>query len=157
MNSSFYLRRQLPWGRGGTAASTGEEDSGLLEVPCPRLHQDLPLRPDSSLQDLNPFQSMPFLYQQTPGNLCHNLATSRMRLWVWFSATSVATGDKDFFQGRCRNFQVIYVVLKLEIQILELIFFFFLKIVIYFNSRLMTLQYCGGFCHTLTWISHGCN
>ena len=32
-------------------------------------------------------------------------------------------------------------------------FFFFL---IYFNWRLITLQYCGGFCHTFTWISHGC-
>ena len=30
-------------------------------------------------------------------------------------------------------------------------FFFF-----YFNYRLINLQYCGGFCHTLTWISHGC-
>ena len=27
---------------------------------------------------------------------------------------------------------------------------------IYFNWRLITLQYCGGFCHTLTWISPGC-
>ena len=27
---------------------------------------------------------------------------------------------------------------------------------IYFNRRLITLQYCGGFCHTLTWLSHGC-
>ena len=26
----------------------------------------------------------------------------------------------------------------------------------YFNWRLTTLQYCSGFCHTLTWISHGC-
>ena len=26
----------------------------------------------------------------------------------------------------------------------------------YFNWRLITLQYCGGFFHTLTWISHGC-
>ena len=26
----------------------------------------------------------------------------------------------------------------------------------YFNWRLITLQYCGGFCHTFTWISHGC-
>ena len=25
---------------------------------------------------------------------------------------------------------------------------------IYFNWRLITLQYCSGFCHTLTWISH---
>ena len=31
----------------------------------------------------------------------------------------------------------------------------FLKKLIYFNSRLVTLQYCGGFCHTLTRISHG--
>ena len=34
----------------------------------------------------------------------------------------------------------------------NLIFFKF----IYFNWRLITLQYCSGFCHTLTWISHGC-
>ena len=27
---------------------------------------------------------------------------------------------------------------------------------IYFNWRLITLQYCGGFCHTFSWISHGC-
>ena len=27
---------------------------------------------------------------------------------------------------------------------------------IYFNWRLITLQYCGFFCHTLTWISHAC-
>ena len=26
----------------------------------------------------------------------------------------------------------------------------------YLNWRLMTLQYCSGFCHKLTWISHGC-
>ena len=26
----------------------------------------------------------------------------------------------------------------------------------YFNLRLITLQYCGGFCHTFTWISHRC-
>ena len=26
---------------------------------------------------------------------------------------------------------------------------------IYFNWRLITLQYCGGFCLTSTWISHG--
>ena len=25
-----------------------------------------------------------------------------------------------------------------------------------FNWRLITLQYCAGFCHTLTWISHEC-
>ena len=37
--------------------------------------------------------------------------------------------------------------------------FFFPKLVfliIYFNWRLITLQYCSGFCHTLSWIIHGC-
>ena len=33
--------------------------------------------------------------------------------------------------------------------------FYFLKF-IYFNWKLITLQYCTGFCNTLTWISHGC-
>ena len=28
------------------------------------------------------------------------------------------------------------------------------KKIIFFNWRLITLQYCSGFCHTLTWISH---
>ena len=32
----------------------------------------------------------------------------------------------------------------------------FLFFLIYFNWRLITLQYCSEFCHTLTWISHGC-
>ena len=32
----------------------------------------------------------------------------------------------------------------------------FYFVFIYFNWRLITLQYCGGFCHTFTWISHGC-
>ena len=29
-------------------------------------------------------------------------------------------------------------------------------VIINFNWKLITLQYCHGFCHTLTWISHGC-
>ena len=32
----------------------------------------------------------------------------------------------------------------------------FKNLFMYFNWKLITLQYCGGFCHTLTWISHGC-
>ena len=42
-----------------------------------------------------------------------------------------------------------------------LFFFFFMKMLYFFFSfificwRLITLQYCSGFCHILTWISHG--
>ena len=32
---------------------------------------------------------------------------------------------------------------------------FFFNLFIYFHWRLITLQYCSVFCHTLTWISHG--
>ena len=32
------------------------------------------------------------------------------------------------------------------------LYFFFL---FFISWRLITLQYCSGFCHTLTWISHG--
>ena len=34
--------------------------------------------------------------------------------------------------------------------------FYFYFFLIYFNWRLITLKYCSGFFHTLTWISHGC-
>ena len=34
-------------------------------------------------------------------------------------------------------------------------FFFFFFPFIFISWRLITLQYCSGFCHTLTWISHG--
>ena len=37
----------------------------------------------------------------------------------------------------------------------ETFLFLFLFFLIYFSWRLITLQYCSGFCHTLIWISHG--
>ena len=42
------------------------------------------------------------------------------------------------------------------------LFFSFMRIFVCFfvcfnfNWRLITLRYCGGFCHTSTWINHGC-
>ena len=39
-------------------------------------------------------------------------------------------------------------------QLLSCIQLFFFPF-IFISWRLITLQYCGGFCHTLTWISHG--
>ena len=35
------------------------------------------------------------------------------------------------------------------------ILFYFIFPFIFISGRLITLQYCSGFCHTLTWISHG--
>ena len=39
-------------------------------------------------------------------------------------------------------------------KVMSLLFFFFFSF-IFISWRLITLQYCSGFCHTLTWISHG--
>ena len=41
-----------------------------------------------------------------------------------------------------------------DINLSSFLFFLFKNLFIYFNWRLITLQHCGGFCHT--WISHGC-
>ena len=41
-------------------------------------------------------------------------------------------------------------------RIIPLFYFYFLNKFIYFNWRLITLQYFSGFCHPLAWISHGC-
>jgi len=34
--------------------------------------------------------------------------------------------------------------------------FFFSNLLIYFNWRIISLQHCGSFCHTSTWITHAC-
>ena len=44
---------------------------------------------------------------------------------------------------------VAYPIQSLAIFFPRLLFFF-----IYFNWRIITLQYCDGFCHTSTWIGH---
>ena len=37
----------------------------------------------------------------------------------------------------------------------SVVFLFFLILFFFISWRLITLQYCSGFCHTLKWISHG--
>ena len=60
------------------------------------------------------------------------------------------------------NFFVSHILLSfgLDVLLIEIIFFPHLHYFIFFSFifiswRLITLQYCSGFCHTLTWISHG--
>ena len=47
-------------------------------------------------------------------------------------------------------------VLNVAVCTYGMVFFILFFKFIYFNWKLITLQYCGGFCYTLTWISHGC-
>ena len=45
---------------------------------------------------------------------------------------------------------LLYFLLLIYLLIKKIFFSF-----IFISWRLITLQYCGGFCHTLTWIGHG--
>ena len=52
--------------------------------------------------------------------------------------TSVLTTWGFFFFSRCWR-----------------VLFYFIFLIFFISWRLITLQYCSDFCHTLTWISHG--
>ena len=59
------------------------------------------------------------------------------------------------------RFLVFYLFSFLVFVLMPCLFHYLLLIIlffklIYFNWWLITLEYCGGFCHILTWISHGC-
>ena len=49
--------------------------------------------------------------------------------------------------------------LKCKLSVVETTVYFFFFSFIFISWRLITSQHCSGFCHTLTWISHGvtCN
>ena len=47
---------------------------------------------------------------------------------------------------------ITYLLMKLIYTLIQQKFFF---PIIFISWRLITLRYCSGFCHTLTWISHG--
>ena len=75
-----------------------------------------------------------------PGPSVHGILQARILEWIAISSP----GDlPNPGLPHCR-------------QILDHLFFFFNFLKISFNWRLITLQYCTGFCHTLTWISRGC-
>ena len=51
--------------------------------------------------------------------------------------------------------KVKYSLYPLSLNLPNSFFYFFFIFLIFISWRLITLQYCSGFCHTLKWISHG--
>ena len=79
---------------------------------------------------------------------------------LWSFLRSSHGGHSTSLWATVREHLVFLLVISRD-SVLQVFFFFFhvqlfLKIFIYFNWRLITLQYCSGFCHTMTRISHGC-
>ena len=62
-------------------------------------------------------------------------------------------GQVQFLMGELRSHRPCGVAKKTKQNCMQNSFF---KKFIYFNWRLITLQYCSCFCHIFTWISHGC-
>ena len=61
-------------------------------------------------------------------------------------------------QSRLRTTDTLYVSYHYPETFRLFIYFYFIYFIylfIFISWRLITLQYCSGFCHTLTWISHG--
>ena len=69
--------------------------------------------------------------------------------------TSILSGNLLFIAWRCHQMSIIRHLKQIyHYLVLTGIKNFCCKLV-YFNWRLITLKYCSGFCHTLTWIRHG--
>ena len=73
------------------------------------------------------------------------------------SSTLYSSQDMEttyvFFNKRMDKEDLIHIFkIKLNYELTNRSFFSF----IFISWKLITLQYCSGFCHTLTWISHGC-
>ena len=76
-------------------------------------------------------------------SLLHFLTScNNLRLLVRLKEEKIAFGSDTYWLGSKSEYSVICCFLFFV--------FFFL------NWRLIALQYCSGFLHTLTWISHGC-
>ena len=71
---------------------------------------------------------------------------------VWYTHSwSLCTSQYEFIRTPMFR-KVLIGVLFVCFNSSNVLFFFHLFL---FSWRLITLQYCSGFCHTLTWISHG--
>ena len=83
--------------------------------------------------------AMPFLKPKPPAwNSSHHKETES-----GFSGVAGASGGERVISLAPSSFLFNFIYL--------FIYFSF----IFISCRLITLQYCSGFCHTLTWISHG--
>ena len=129
----FQLQHQsFPW-----TSRTDPLYDGLVESPCsPRDSQESSLTPQS--KNINSLV-LSLLYSPT--------LTSIHDYWKNYSFD---------YMDLCQQSIWIFVG-----KVMSLLFFFlaspssFFSSFIFISRRLITSQHCSGFCHTLTWISHG--
>ena len=112
------------------------------------------------------------MFQETvPGNM-FQVSKFHWQCWLWSPTDQSLNCPSAFYQEIYHSLtQFLFCRVGIRIFIvwwqrwnkwIWSSFFFFCSLLIFcffpfiFTSwRLITLQYCSGFCHTLTWISHG--
>ena len=89
-----------------------------------------------------------------PGSSVHGILQARIPEWVAipFSRGIFRTQGSNPGLWHCR--QILYHLSCQGSPCGD--YWTFKNWLLYFNWRLITLHYCGCFCHTSTWISHGC-
>ena len=137
----------------------------VIIVSPPRL----PKMPTASIDLWQPVANYATVWKKTESEQRASYRESdgdSLEKWVfWFSKLRVVSHPPNcHFQpkaadteGGLSEFWVWGAICMADLRSsLWLFFFFLIYLFIYFNWRLITLQYCSGFCHTFTWISHGC-
>ena len=81
------------------------------------------------------------------GSSVHGILQARILEWVAIPFSRGSSQPRDQTQVSCITGRFFFLLDS---------FFIYLKKINLFNWRLITLQYCSGFCQTLTRISHGC-
>ena len=98
------------------------------------------------------------------GYSVHGILQARILEWVAmpFSGGSSQPRDQTWVSCVAGKFFTIWVTWEAHqgspqwmLYYCNNIAFLFFFSFIFISWRLITLQYCSGFCHTLTWISHG--
>ena len=83
----------------------------------------------------------------SPGSSVHGMSQARIHEWVATSCSRRSSPPRDWTCVSCIDRRVLY-----PWRPLGRILLYFFGVFFFFSWRLITLQYCTGFCHTLIWI-----
>ena len=112
--------------------------------------------PDPGIEPMSPALRADSLLSESPGKPHVVLITVKSRVTHLF--TLLISPLWTAWRQGCKtesSFSPRFFTKRVKVHLIYFIFKFNLIFIYLISWRLITLQYCSGFCHTLTWISHG--